>query len=61
MNDTAATFDAIRTDVAYALRQLRTFRDVDRAIDALERVEALLDPNEGTIDLVPQGRDSVTA
>ena len=35
------------TDVSYALRQLRNFRDVQRAIDALERVEDqlnLLDP-----------------
>jgi hypothetical protein len=35
------------TDVQYALRQLRQFRDVGRALDALERVEDqlnLLDP-----------------
>jgi len=26
-------------DAQYALRQLRKFRDIDRAIDALERIE----------------------
>lgn len=30
------------TSVQYALRQLRQFRDIGRAIDALERVESAL-------------------
>jgi hypothetical protein len=30
------------TDIRYALRQLRQFRDIGRAIDALERVEEVL-------------------
>jgi hypothetical protein len=46
------------TDVADALRQLRKFRDVQRAIDALERVEDqfnLLDPTwEDRYELAPQ-------
>jgi Arc/MetJ-type ribon-helix-helix transcriptional regulator len=31
--------ESILTDIRYALRQLRQFRDIERAIDALERVE----------------------
>jgi hypothetical protein len=34
--------ESILTDVRYALRQLRQFRDIGRAIDALERVEEAL-------------------
>ena len=30
------------TDLRYAMRQLREFRCIDRAMDALERVEAQL-------------------
>jgi hypothetical protein len=33
---------SILTDVRCAMRQLREFRDVGRALDALERVEAEL-------------------
>lgn len=35
-------YDAIRCDVDYAVRQLRRFGDVERALDALERVQAEL-------------------
>jgi hypothetical protein len=31
------------TDARYALRQLREFRDIGRAIDALERIECWLE------------------
>jgi hypothetical protein len=45
-------------DVQYALRQLRQWRDVQRAIDALERVEDqlnLLDPTwEDRYELAPE-------
>ena len=34
--------DYVLIDVSYALRQLRQFRCVDRAIDGLERVESTL-------------------
>ena len=30
------------TDLRYAIRQLRDFRDVRRALDALERIEEML-------------------
>lgn len=30
---------SLQTDLQYALRQLREYRDVDRAIDGLERLE----------------------
>jgi hypothetical protein len=33
---------SVLVDVQYALKQLRQFRDVGRAIDALERVEEAL-------------------
>jgi hypothetical protein len=34
---------ACLTDARYALRQLREFRDIGRAIDALERIECRLE------------------
>jgi hypothetical protein len=34
------------TDARYALRQLREFRDIGRAIDALERIECRLEHAE---------------
>lgn len=35
--------DRIQCDVRYALRQLRQFGDIERAIDALERIEEAVD------------------
>jgi CRISPR/Cas system CSM-associated protein Csm2 small subunit len=32
-----AALSSVRTDLAYAVRQLREFREVSRALDALER------------------------
>lgn len=32
-------YDSIKTDLAYAMRQLREFQDCGRALDALERIE----------------------
>ena len=37
------TLDALSTDVSYALRQLRKFGDIRRAIDALERAEEAIE------------------
>jgi len=34
---------SILTDLHYAIRQLRQFRDIDRALDALERIQAELE------------------
>ena len=41
--------DHLLTDTRYALRQLRQFREVDRAIDALERIEAKLEAARETM------------
>jgi len=37
------TIAAIRTDLAYAIRQLRVHRDIGRALDALDRIEERLE------------------
>lgn len=34
--------DSVLTDVRYAMRQLREFGEVQRALDALDRVESAL-------------------
>lgn len=43
--------DSIRTDVDYAIAQLRVYRDIGRAIQALERVQHELMGE--TLDLPP--------
>ena len=35
---------SIAVDVRYAARQLRSFSDLDRALDALERIEEAIGP-----------------
>ncbi len=40
---TPETLRSVRTDLAYAIHQLRRFRDVDRALNALERIEEILE------------------
>jgi rubrerythrin len=48
--------DRLLVDVRYAMNQLKRFRDVARAVDALERVEADLEhPAEEEQDLVDLG------
>lgn len=42
LEDIAHGIDAALVDVAYALRQLRQYGDIRRAVDALERVESVL-------------------
>ncbi len=37
------TYDGIKVDLAYAIRQLKQFGDVERALDALERIQEALD------------------
>lgn len=52
--------DSVLIDVRYALRQLRQYRDVQRAIDALERVEEALelaDENGVAVQPVDDGVD----
>jgi hypothetical protein len=49
------------TDARYALRQLRQFRDIGRAIDALERIECRLEHADEYDEPEPAGDRSAGA
>ena len=51
------TRNNLLTDMAYALRQLRRFRALERALDALQRVEWTLQ----NLDQVEEAREELSA